>query len=90
MTVLTRVDTERISNRARQANPAKVVVTILALILFAPGWLLARGLGYGWFVAMWIAAAFAEGFTEGFRDTPWSKAIAVKKAARRASRAAGG
>lgn len=86
MTVLDRVDTDRIAARARQARPGVVVVTIIATFFWLIGWLVAKTLGFSWFVAVWTGAAIVEGFSEGFRDTPWGKARAIRAAARAAAR----
>jgi fatty acid desaturase len=85
MTVLDRVDTDRITARARQARPGVVAVKVIAFFFWAIFWLIAKVLGYSWFAAVWVTAACAEGFSEGFRDTPWGKARMLRAAARAAA-----
>lgn len=51
---------ERIDAEARQLDPAKVLLTILAAIPFVIGWLL----GKAWLVAAWLGTALVVGWRE--------------------------
>jgi hypothetical protein len=61
-TVLDRVPVERISERARTASPGRVVLTVIAAVLFGLGWVTYKALAGVWFVIAWCGAAVAEGW----------------------------
>jgi hypothetical protein len=81
MTVLDRVDIQRVRHRAEKAQPGAVAVLIITTFFWLIGWTIAKTLGLSWAVVAWVGAAVAEGFSEGFRDTPWGKARALRAAA---------
>jgi uncharacterized membrane protein len=60
--VLDRVPVERISERARQVNPGRVALTVIAVVLFGLGWVTFKAFAGAWFVAAWCGSAVAEGW----------------------------
>jgi hypothetical protein len=81
------ISNERIAERARAARPGLVVLTVISTVFIVLGWLTGRLLGFGWLALVWPFAAIQEGWTQGFRDTPWDKARQVRAQARAAARA---
>ena len=61
-TVLDRVPVERISERARGADPARVVLTVIAGVLFGLGWAAWKVAAGAWLVIAWCGCAVAEGW----------------------------
>jgi hypothetical protein len=55
------MNTEVISERARQARPAAVLVWLLSGVFYVPGW----AAGKLWFCVAWAGCAIAEGFIAG-------------------------
>lgn len=61
-TVLDRVPVERIGERARAANPGRVVLTVIAALFFALGWITCKTCAGAWLVIAWCGSAVAEGW----------------------------
>jgi hypothetical protein len=77
LALLDNVDTEYITERARQVSFGKTLARIIIGLLFLTGWVIAKLFSYTWFAVVWVSVAFAEGF----------KAGRVNVAAERAARA---
>jgi cytochrome c biogenesis protein CcdA len=60
--VAERVPLDRIEQRARQAHPARVLLTLLAGLLFGLGWLACRACAVTWLAVAWCASAVIEGW----------------------------
>ena len=64
MTSLTeRVPLDRIEHRARHARPGRVLLTVIAAVLFALGWTACKAFALAWLAAAWCASAVIEGWT---------------------------
>lgn len=63
--VLDRVDVERISERAREANPGRVALTVIAAVLFGLGWAAFKTFAVSWLVIAWCGSAVIEGWQAG-------------------------
>jgi len=59
------VPLDRITAEARQVDVVRTLLTILAALLFAIGWLAARTLGVLWISLAWSATAVKVGWVEG-------------------------
>jgi hypothetical protein len=57
-----RVPLDRIDRRARQARPGRVLLTLIAAILFGAGWLAYKTCAVTWLAAAWCGSAVAEGW----------------------------
>jgi uncharacterized membrane protein YedE/YeeE len=66
-----RVPLDRIERRARQAHPGRVLLTLLAALLFAVGWVAFKLCAITWLAAAWAGSAVIEG---------WSSAKAGQRA----------
>jgi hypothetical protein len=55
----------RIGAEAREIQFGRTILTILAAIFFALGWISARVLGFVWFALAWSATAVKVGWIEG-------------------------
>ncbi len=63
MTTLTeRVPLDRIERRARQAHPGRVLLTVIAAVLFALGWATYKTCAIAWLAAAWAGSAVIEGW----------------------------
>jgi uncharacterized membrane protein YedE/YeeE len=62
MAVLDRVPTERITAQARTLTAARVLLTVIAGVLFGVGWLVAKACAGLWFVLAWCVAAVQVGW----------------------------
>ena len=81
MTTLTqRVPLDRIDQRARSARPGRAVLMVIATVLFAAGWLVARTLSVLWIGLAWSVAAVAEGWAAG-RSAEWARHVETRRAA---------
>ena len=60
--VAERVPLDRIEQRARQAHPGRVLLTVIAAVLFGVGWLACRACAVTWLAAAWCASAVIEGW----------------------------
>lgn len=69
MTVLDRVPLEDINARAREVHFGRTLLTIIAAILYAVGWLAAKTLGGIWLALAWSAVAVKVGWTEARAGT---------------------
>lgn len=58
----------RISERARQVHFWRTVLTLLAGLLFAVGWVVAKGFGVVWLAVAWTATAVVVGWQEGRKN----------------------
>lgn len=74
---LERVPVDRITARARAASFPKVLVAVIAGLLFGLGWLAFKAFAVAWFALVWTAAAIAEGWLS-------AKAAQVKRGPARA------
>lgn len=64
MTFFDQVLTDRITAEARQVHFWRTVLTVVAGLLFAVGWLTFKTLAGLWFVAAWAGAAVKVGWQE--------------------------
>lgn len=83
--VTERVPLERISRRAHAARPGRTALAVVASVIFAVGWLIARALSVAWIGAAYAASALAEGWVAG-RSAEWTQHVARKQEAQRAER----
>jgi hypothetical protein len=67
MTVLDHVPVERISERASSVRFSRVLVAVVAGVLFGLGWVAYKTLAVVWFAAVWCAMAVAEGWADARR-----------------------
>jgi hypothetical protein len=63
MSVLDAVPLEAISQRARTVDVGRVLLTVLAAILYGLGWIVGRAV----FAIAWAGSAVRVGFTDGRR-----------------------
>jgi len=56
------VPLDRIERRARQAHPGRVLLTVIAAILFAAGWVTYKACAVAWLAAAWCGSAVIEGW----------------------------
>jgi hypothetical protein len=66
-----RVPLDRIEARARQAHPGRVILTLIAALLFGLGWLAYKTCAVTWLALAWCGSAVIEG---------WSSARAGQRA----------
>jgi drug/metabolite transporter superfamily protein YnfA len=66
-----RTDVDAITARAREARPGRMLLTVLAAVLFAVGWLFAqavtrteKAVGGLWLAVAWCWFAVVEGFRQ--------------------------
>lgn len=85
MTITQRIDLDRVNQRAREVRPGAAIVTIIGTFFWVLGWVIAKTVGGLWFAFAWTGAAIAEGFEQGFKDTAWGKARALRAEAARLS-----
>jgi hypothetical protein len=62
---LTRVPLDRINEQARRVPFWRTVLTAIAGLLFAVGWLAAKAFGLLWLVLVWSVTAVRVGWQEG-------------------------
>jgi hypothetical protein len=77
MTVLERFDVDRVTAEARDVEFGRAILTAIAAVLFAVGWLAAKVVGllalaFGavWLAAAWSATAVRLGWTEARGQMP--------------------
>jgi hypothetical protein len=58
---------EDITEQARQARPGRVVLTVIAAVLFGAGWVVAKTFTVLWLCLAWSVVAVREGWREGRR-----------------------
>lgn len=56
---------ERVRTEAREIHPVRLVLLVLASLLFLVGWLAAKILGVLWVVVSWSLAAVKVGWQSG-------------------------
>jgi hypothetical protein len=64
LTILDRVPLDRISEQAREIRPGRALLTIIAAMLFALGWITAKMLTVAWLAILWSFAAVKVGWQE--------------------------
>jgi hypothetical protein len=69
VTVLDTVPVDRITARAREANPVRLLLTLIGSLLFGLGWLAFKIVRVLWFAAAWCAFAAAEGWQQARKET---------------------
>lgn len=69
MAFLDEVMVEQISADARTVDPARVLLTAVAAVFFALGWVAAKVFGGVWLALVWSALAVRAGWREGGRST---------------------
>jgi hypothetical protein len=57
-----RIPLDRIERRARHARPGRVLLTVIAAVLFALGWLACKAFAVAWLALAWCGSALAEGW----------------------------
>jgi uncharacterized membrane protein YedE/YeeE len=60
--VAERVPLDRIEQRARQAHPGRVLLTVIAAVLFGLGWVAFKACAVMWLAVAWCASAVIEGW----------------------------
>ena len=70
MAVLERVPFDQITEQARQVQFTRTVLTVLAGLLYAVGWLSAKTLGGLWLALAWSVTAVRVGWVEARSSTP--------------------
>ena len=60
--VAERVPLDRIEARARQAHPGRVLLTLIAAVLFGLGWAAFKACAMTWLAAAWCGSAVIEGW----------------------------
>jgi hypothetical protein len=63
-TLLDRVPLEHINRQAKEVHPGRTVLTWIAAVLFAVGWVACKVLGLLWLAAAWSFVAMREGWRE--------------------------
>jgi hypothetical protein len=58
---------ERVENEARQIRPGRTVLTVIAAVLFAVGWLVGLVVRGVWLLISWSLAAAKVGFADARR-----------------------
>jgi hypothetical protein len=69
MAVLDQVPLEDITARARQVEFGRVLLTLIAALLYGVGWLAAKVLGGIWLAFVWSAVAVKVGWTEARKSS---------------------
>jgi len=64
---------DRISAEARSIHFGRSLLVVLASLLFAVGWVVAKVFAVGWLVAAWTFAAVKVGWQEGRRSSAVSR-----------------
>lgn len=67
MTVLQGIPVDEINARARDVQIGKTLLTILAAVLFALGWITAKTVRVIWLAVAWSAVAVKVGWQEGWK-----------------------
>jgi uncharacterized membrane protein len=67
MVVLSARTVERIDTSARAMHPGRMVLTMLASVLYALAWLVAKVFAVIWLIITWCVAALKVGFTDGLK-----------------------
>jgi hypothetical protein len=62
-----RVPVGDITRQAREIHPGRTLLTWVAAVLFAAGWLACKTLQVGWLVVAWSFVAAREGWREASR-----------------------
>ena len=57
-----RVPLDRIERRARRAHPGRVLLSVVAAVLFGLGWLAYRLCAITWLAVAWCGSAVIEGW----------------------------
>jgi hypothetical protein len=57
-----RIPLDRIEDRARQARPGHVLLTVIAALLFALGWTACKAFAVAWLALAWCGSAVIEGW----------------------------
>jgi len=65
MAVLDSIPIDRINREAREVDAGRALLTVLAAVLFAVGWLAAKTVGVVWLTLAWSATAVKVGWREG-------------------------
>jgi hypothetical protein len=65
MSVLAAIPVDRITVQARQIRFGRTMLTLLAGVLFAIGWCLAKSFAVAWLALSWCAIAVQVGWVEG-------------------------
>lgn len=63
--ITSNVPVDRISEQAPRVQPSRVLLTMLAAVLYATGWTAARSLSLLWTALVWSAIAVHEGYRDG-------------------------
>lgn len=69
MAVLDRVPLDRITTEGRQIQFRRMLLTLLAGVLFAVGWSVAKLVGVLWLSVAWSAAAVKVGWQDARKTT---------------------
>lgn len=69
-TLLDRVPVDRIGEEARNADPRRVLLTVVAGVLFGAGWVVARAFAIAWLVGAWCFTAVRLGWREARGNQP--------------------
>lgn len=62
--VLDRVPVETITEQARDVHPVRVLLAVIAGLLYGVGWVAAKTLGAVWFALAWAGTAVKVGWRE--------------------------
>lgn len=58
---------DRVTARAVQIRPGRVLLTVLGAVLYVAGWLIAKAFGLAWLAVAWAAAAVQVGWEDARR-----------------------
>lgn len=61
---------DRITSQAREIRFSRVLLTVLASVFYAAGWVAARTFALVWLAMTWTAVAVKVGWQEGRKPTP--------------------
>jgi hypothetical protein len=61
---------DRITTQARQIRFSRVLLTVVASLLYGIGWITARAFGVLWLALTWSAVAVKVGWQEGHKSAP--------------------
>lgn len=64
MTTLQWVPVDDITRQAREVSPGRTLLTLLAAVFFALGWVLRKTFMVIWFAAAWVFVATREGWQQ--------------------------
>lgn len=74
LAIFDRIPVDRINTEARQINLGRALLTLVAGLLYAIGWIVARTTIYLWIAITWCVAAVKVGARDGWqrpaRDQP--------------------